>query len=165
LLGLPRAADDPLPDIDRVHAQKGFERDRVRRRLLQNLWRHRDQWRTAFRHKRWRQFRSTALDDVERAAMRIENAPRAFDDQPVQICCANRLGKRGAETVQKIKDQRLLDLDLFFRTLQRADAADLEEKRRRPSDQASNKQPEEERSPHESEPTLLRGRLLMQVLF
>ena len=63
-------------------------------------------------------FVAAAFDDVKRAAMRIENACRAFDDQPVQIGRADRLGEGRAEAVEEIEDQRLLDLDLLVRPLQ-----------------------------------------------
>ena len=96
--------------------------------------------------------------------MRIEDASRSFHDQPVEIGGSDCLRKCCSEAVEKIKNQRLFDLDFFLRTLERADPPDLQESRRRPSDQADNEQPEEKRSPHESEPGLLRGGLLMQVL-
>jgi hypothetical protein len=52
--------------------------------------------------------------------MGIQNARRAFHDEPMQLLRSNRLSKGFAQAVQKIENESLFDLDLFVRPLQSA---------------------------------------------
>ena len=73
--------------------------------------------------------------------MRIENPRRPFHNQAVQIGRADRLGKRLSEAVQEIEDQRLLDLNLFFRTLELANPVALLLPGEKPSRETRQQQP------------------------
>ncbi len=57
--------------------------------------------------------------------MRVEDASRAFDDEAMQVVRPNRFAKSLAKAMEKIENERLLDLDLFLRTLKRAEPAAL----------------------------------------
>src|ERR1044072_2628886 len=66
--------------------------------------------------------------------------------------------------MEKIENQRLLDLDLFMRTLQSTYSAGLRVNRDTPSSQRRDKQSKEKSRPHLREASLLRRRLVMKVL-
>jgi hypothetical protein len=72
---------------------------------------------------------------------------------------------RGAEPVQKIKDERLFDLDFFLGAFELPDALHLQAPAESPDDERRNEQAEEKRCPHDEEERLLRGGLFVQVLF
>ena len=97
-------------------------RSGVDRGLLQNVRGNIDQRRTTLGNKGRRKLCPGAIGQVKRAAVSIENAGRAFDDEAMQIVRPDRLAKRFAEAVQEIEDERFLDLDFLVRTLERADA-------------------------------------------
>ena len=86
---------------------------------------------------------AAAFDHVKRAAMRIENPSGTFDDQAVQISCADRFREGRAEPVQEVKDQRLLDLDFLVRPLQLANALALPSPRPKPPCSARDDEPGE----------------------
>ena len=140
-----------------------FERDRRGSGLLQNMRRNIDQRRAPFGNERRRQFRAGAIGHVKRAALRIQDARGAFDNQTMQIVRAYRFGECFAEPVQKIEDESLLDLDLFFRTLQLPDAERLPPRGVNPAGQRRDKQGKEKNWPHERSASLLRCGL-MEVL-
>ena len=98
------------------------ERIRRSRGLLQDLWGNFHQGRTTLRNIGRRQASSGAVGHVKRAAVRIENATRALDDQAVQISGPDCLGEGLAEAVQKIEDERFFDLHFLLRALDLADA-------------------------------------------
>jgi hypothetical protein len=60
----------------------------------------------------------------------------------MEIGCANRFGKSRTETVEKIKDERLFDLNLFLRAFERPDPAQLKKPCRQPSEKTRDEQPE-----------------------
>ena len=113
--------------------RKLFERGGICRRLLQNCVGNIDQWRATFGNKSGCKFGAGAVGHVKRAALRIEDARRAFNNKPMQIARPNRFAKRFAQAVQKIEDERFLDLDFLFRTLELADAAPLPERVENPA--------------------------------
>ena len=86
------------------------------------MGRHVDERRTTFRDEGGRKFAPGALHHVKRAALRIEDSRGAFHDQPMQISGADGFGKRLTETVEKIEDERLLDLDFLLGAFELADA-------------------------------------------
>ncbi len=97
--------------------------------------------------------------------MRVENPRRPFHDQAVQISRPDRLGKRLAQAVQKIEDQRLLDLDLFVRKLELANPLALLLPGEKPSGETRNQQPEKNDWPHAPRAGLIRRRLVVEILF
>src|SRR5207237_3880733 len=109
------------------------------------------------------EFCSGAIDQIKSAALGIENARRPFDDQTMQIGRANRFAESFAKTVQKIEDQRFLDLHFFLGTFQAPNAAPLSQQRENPQAKAAEEQPEEN-SWRERGQLLHRCRL-MSVLF
>jgi len=52
--------------------------------------------------------------------MCVENSGCSFNNQAVQIRGADCLGKCLSQAVQEVENQRFLDLNLFFRTLELA---------------------------------------------
>ena len=148
-----------------MQPQITFQRDGRGCSLLQNVRRNVDKRWTTLGDERRRQFRARAIGHVKRAAVRVENARRAFDDQAMQIIGPDRFPKRFAEAVQKIEDERFLDLDLFFRTLQHADAARCRAPCKTQPASGRNEQPEKKNRPHVGPASLLRRCLVMKVLF
>ena len=80
--------------------------------------------------------------------MGVENPGRPFHDQAVQVSRADRFGKRLAQAVQKIEDQRLLDLNLFLRPLELADPIALLLPGEKPTGETRQQQPEKNNWPH-----------------
>ena len=127
---------------------------------------HFDQRRTTFRKKAGASLRAGAIGHVKRAAMRIENAGRAFDDQAVQIVRPDRFAKGFAEAVQEIEDERFLDLDFLLRALELADApvvAAAQVNSQPTSDATSS--PRRRNGHMRASQTYFAGCLVMKVLF
>src|SRR5690348_3506996 len=99
-------------------AKKTIEHGRARRGLLQNPFRDINERRTTARKKCRHQPHPAAIDEIERAAVRIEDADRAFDDQPMQVMGPNDIAKGFAEPVEKIENEIFLDLNGFVGTLE-----------------------------------------------
>ena len=117
---------------------------------MQNLRGNVDQWRAAFRYKRGRKFGAGTIGHVKRASLRIEDARGAFNNKPMQIARPNRFAKRFAQAMQKIEDERFLDHDFLFRTLELADATSLPERSDNHSRQSGDKQPGKKRKHNET---------------
>ncbi len=101
------------------------------------------------------QFRAGAIGQVKRAAVRVENAGRAFDNQPMQVVGPDRFAEGFAESVQEIEDQRFLDLNLLLRTFQRPNAPRHAPSGKNPARQRRDQQPEEKDWPHDGPASLL----------
>ena len=84
--------------------------------------------------------------------MSIENPSGSFHDQPVEIGGTNCLGKGGAEAMQEIEDERLLDLNLLVRPLELPNPPDLSPPGQKPTYARGDKQPDEKSWPHDSGP-------------
>ena len=80
----------------------------------------------------------------------------------MQIRRPDRFTKRFAKAVEKIEDQRLLNLDLFLRTFEPSNAAPLPQEYVNPQPKAGDQQPKENRW-RERGQLLPRGRV-MEVL-
>jgi hypothetical protein len=76
----------------------------------------------------------------------------------------NGLPEGFAETVQKIENERFLDLDLLVRTLQHSNPPRPEIGGKNPSANRRDKQSEEKSRPHRARASLLQRRLVMKVL-
>ena len=112
-----------------------------------------------------RQFPASAFHHVKRATMRIENPGRAFHNQAVQIRRADRFGKRLSQAVEKIEDQRFLDLNLFLRTFELANPVALPPPGENPARERRNQQPKKNDWPHAPRAGLVRRRLVVEILF
>src|SRR5262249_3357230 len=123
-----------------------------------------DQRRTAFGNKCWSKFLARSIGHVKRAAVRVENARSAFDDEPMQFLRPNGLSEGFAKTVQKIENKRFFDLNFFMRPFQTSNAPYLETSSHNPSSDGRNKQSEKKSRPHHARASLLRRRLVMKVL-
>ena len=108
-----------------MEAQITFQSRGIGGGLLQDVSRHVDEGRAAFRDESRREFSPRAFHHVKRAALRIEHPRRAFHDQAVQIRGANRFREGFTEPVEKIEDERFFDLDFFLRAFELADADPL----------------------------------------
>ena len=97
--------------------------------------------------------------------MRIENARRAFDNQAMQIIGPDRFAERFTQSVQKIENQSLFDLDLFLRAFQLPDPTAQLQPGENPAGQKCEQQSVEKIWPHERPASLLRRCLVMKVLF
>ena len=160
----PGAANQAVPHFDRLSAQELVYDAGSRGSLLENFGRHFGQREASFRNVSRQEFGPAPLNQVKRAAARVENAGRAFHDQAVEISGANRFRKSRAQTVQEIEDEGFLDLDLLLRELEQADAPRQHQRGRDPPDDGRNEEPEKKGRPHEGARLLLGG-LWVQVLF
>ena len=80
--------------------------------------------------------------------MRIENSGRSFHDQAVQVGGPDGLGKGLAQAMQKIEDQRLLDLNLFVREFELAKTLSLLKPGEKPPRDTPDQQPKKNDWPH-----------------
>ena len=94
--------------------------------------------------------RPGAIGQIKRAAVRIENADRTFDDQAMQIMRPDDIAKGFAEAVEEIENEIFLDLDFLVRALEAADAPALPLISEQPADERGDEQPEEKKT-HGSE--------------
>ena len=148
LAAFPGAAEQAFAGIDAVGTEVAIERDGRRGGLLQDAVGHFDERRAAFGNERRLQPRPGAIDQIKRAAVRIENAGRAFDDQTMQIIGPDRFAESFPEAVQEIEDERFLDLNFFFRAFERPDPAGLPLYGIDPARDRREQQPEEKNRPH-----------------
>src|ERR1041384_4351993 len=123
-----------------------------------------NQRRTTFGDKSRRKFRASATSHIKRSAVRVQNARSALDNKPVQFLGPDGLPKGFAEAMQKIENQRFLDLDLLVRTLQDSNPPRLEIGAKNPSANRRNKESEEKSRPHRAMASLLQRRFVMKVL-
>src|SRR2546423_5932270 len=82
----------------------------------------------------------------------------------MQIRRPDRFSKRFAQAVEKIENQRLLDLDFFLRALELADALPLLPPGEGPARKRCDKQAEENSWPHAPRGESVRRRLVVEVL-
>src|SRR5690348_11166934 len=85
-----------------------------------------DQRRTTLRDKSRRELRAGAIGHIKCSAGCVQYACSTFDNEPMKFLRSNGLLKSFAETVQKIENERFLNLDLLVRTLQSANPPRLE---------------------------------------
>src|ERR1700746_1682041 len=117
-----------------------------------------DHRRTTFRDKSRRELRAGAIGQIKCSAVCVQNACSTFDNEPMKFLRPNGLPESFAETVQKIENERFLDLDLLMRTLQRANPPRLEIGGKNPSANRRDKQSEEKSRPHRAGASLLQRR-------
>src|SRR5581483_11061180 len=141
--GCPGPPKQTFTAGDIVQSNVTFEGNRIGRGLLQNVRGNIHQRRATFGDESGGEFCSGAVGQIERATVGIKNSSCAFHDQSMQIGRANCFAKGLAQAVKKIENKSFLDLDLFLRTLQPANAAALPEQDVKGQAQASDKQPEE----------------------
>ena len=156
--------DHAIAQSNRVKAQITFQRDGRRRSLLQNVRRNIDKRRTTLGDECRRQFRARAIGHVKRAAMRVQNARRAFYDQAMQVMGPDRFAERFTEPVQEIEDECFLDLNFLFRAFQDSNPLGLPQRGEDPPGDRREQQSEEKNRPHVGRASLLRRRLVMKVL-
>ena len=108
-----------------MQTKETFERDRSCGRLLQNMRRHFNQRRSTFGNKRWRKFRTAAINEIKSATLGVENACCAFNNQTMQVRRTNCVAERFPKSVKKIKNERFFDLNFFLRTFQSPNASPL----------------------------------------
>ena len=123
-----------------------------------------DQRRTTLGDKSRHKFRAGAVRHIKCAAVRVENARSSLHNEPMQFLGSNGLPKSFTETVQKIENERFLDLDLLVRTLQHPNPPRLEVDGKNPSYNRRDKESEEKSRPHRARASLLQRRLVMKVL-
>ena len=82
--------------------------------LLQDMHWHIHQRRATFGEECRCEFCPSSISEIERAALRIENPGRAFDNQTVEVARADRVAESFTEAMKKIEDQRFFDLDLLL---------------------------------------------------
>ena len=142
----PGAAEQAFAGIDGVRAQITVQRDRGGGGLLQNAGGHFDQRRTAFGKESRLQHRAGAIGQIKRAAVRIEDAHRAFDDQAMQIMRPDDVAKSFAEAVEEIENETFLDLDFLVRAFEPADAPALPLIGQEPADERRRRAAQKEES-------------------
>jgi len=148
-----------------MEAKIALQRRGSCRGFLQNVRRHVDKRRTTFRDVGGRQLPSGTLHHIERPSMRVENPGRSFHNQAVQIRRADGFSKRLSQPVQKIEDQRFLDLNRFFRTLELANPVALPLPGEKPARETRDQQPKKNDWPHAPRAGLLRRRPVVEILF
>ena len=161
---MPNAPNQSFARSDRVEPQESLQRDGIGSRLLQEYLRNIDQRRTTLRDEGGRELPAGAIGHIKCAAVCIENARSALDDEPMQFLRSNRFPEGFAQTVQEIEDERFLDLDFLMRALQPANPPRLEVGSDNPPGHRRDKQSKEKSRPHCAEASLLRRRLVMKVL-
>src|SRR5436190_22652258 len=134
-------------------------------RLLQNIWRNIDQRWAPLGDKGWCKLASRAIGQIKRAAMGIENAGCSFDDESVQFLGSNGFTEGFAEPVQEINNQAFFDLNFLVGAFQPSNSQGLVVCGDNPPGDRRQKQSEEKSRPHDGRASLLRGRLVMKVLF
>ena len=144
--------------------QVTLQRHRCGRGLTQNFRRNIDKRRATFGDKCRGKLQASAIRQVKRAAVSIENARGAFDDKPMQIVRPDRFGKRFTEPMQEIENERFFDLDFLIGTLQHPDAALLPLSGVDPSGNRGQKESGEKNRPHDGPASLLRRRFVVKVL-
>src|SRR2546423_8922421 len=82
----------------------------------------------------------------------------------MQVRRADRFRKRFTESVEKIEDQRLLDLNFFLRALELADPLALLPPTQSPARKRCDEQAEENSWPHAPRGESVRRRLVVEVL-
>ena len=82
------------------------------------------------------------------AAMRVQNADRALDDQPVKFGGANPLGKRLSQAMKEIEDAILLDLKISTLAFQLAYAPREGIQHHQKGHEGAEKQRKEDVCPH-----------------
>ena len=147
-----------------VDPKKILQRDRCPGRLLQNMRRNIHQRRTTFRDEGRHKLCPGSIGQIKRATMGVEDAGRSFDNQSMQIRRPDCFAESFAKSMQEIENQGLLDLNLFLRTFQPANAPSLPQQSVNPQTETGDQQPEENRWPHEVLASLLRRCRLMKVL-
>ncbi len=118
LSSLPNPPKRPLTDRDGMKPQVTLERNGCGRGLLENVCWNFNERRAAFGNERRRQLRTGSVGQVKRAAVRVENTRRTFDNQSMQAVGPDRFAEGFPKSVQKIEDERFLDLNFFFRAFQ-----------------------------------------------
>ena len=164
LAAFPGTAEQAFAGIDGVRAEITVKRDGRGGSLLQDAVGHFDQRRTTLGKECRLQARPGAIGHVKRAAVRIEDADRAFDDQAMQIMRPDDIAKGFAEAVEEIEDEIFLDLDFLVRAFEAADTPALPLIGQQPADERSDEQPEKKKA-HGSEARLLRWAFVLEVLF
>jgi len=66
---------------------------------MQNVTRHRHQWRTTLGKKYRHEFVPTAIGEIECAAVSVENSGGSFHDQPMQVMRLDRFPKSFTQPV------------------------------------------------------------------
>ncbi len=130
---------------------------------MQNPIGHLDEGRAAFRDESRHELRAGPVRHVKRAAVRVENAGRTLDDQPVKIVRPDDIAKSFTEAVEEIEDEVFLDLNFFLRAFELPDAPALALIGDEPADERGDEQPEEKKT-HGAEAALLCWALLMEVV-
>src|SRR5437763_11182761 len=80
--------------------------------------------------------------------MGIENPCRSLDDQPMQIMRPDRFTKSFPQPVQEIENESFLDLDFFFRSLERVNFTSLPKRGESPTQNRQAQGREEKAWPH-----------------
>jgi len=75
------------------------------------------QRRAAFRNKSGHELSTCPVRNVKRAALCVENADGALNNEPMQFLRSNCPAERFPQPVEEIKNKRLLDLNFLMRAL------------------------------------------------
>ena len=147
-----------LPGLDRVRAEITLQRDRRRPRPAAEL-----RSGTSISGGQPLEIKAGiklvpgAIREVKRAAMRIENADRAFDDQAMQIVRPDDVAKGFAEAVEEIEDEVFLDLDFLLRALELANPPALPLIGEKPADERRRQAARKRRRRMEPKPDYFAG--------
>ena len=82
---LPDGADQTFARWNSMHPQKSFQGSGGSRGLVQNVARHRHEWRTTFGKKHRHKLVPAAIGEIERAPISVKNSRGSFHDQPMQV--------------------------------------------------------------------------------
>src|SRR5207249_10427793 len=96
---------------------------------------------------------------------RVQHPSRASNNLTVQSCRPDRFGKCFSQPVQKIEDERFLDLNLFLGALELANPVALPLPSDKPARETRSQQPKKNNRPHAPRAGLIRRRPVVEILF